>query len=125
MLNIFHIISHPIATIFTTNGLQQPNNRANDAQYLYRISSYKSPASTGANAVMKATAIATPRCPCSATRLVEALVEPFASFGVDVAVAVAVVIDSVGDAVETLLAIKMSAIWLSPSTRTRPIPLWR
>lgn len=72
---------------------------------------------------MKATAKVTPRCSCSTTRLIEALVEEFAGFGVDIAVAVA--IDPVGDAVETLLAFRMLAIWLSPSTRTRPIPLWR
>lgn len=45
--------------------------------------------------------------------------------GLDVHTAVAVVVDPVSDAVETLFAFRMLAIWLSPSTRTRPIPLWR
>lgn len=65
--------------------------------------------------------IATPLSPCPTTRLAEALVEPFTKFGVDVAVAV--VIDPVGDAMETLFAFMILAIWLSPSTSTRPIPL--
>ena len=67
---------------------------------------------------MKATIKAILWCSCSIIRLVEGLAEPFDSFGVDVAVAV--VIDPVGDAVETVL---VSRCWLSPSTRTRPIPL--